>query len=87
MWGEDSAEAQSWFEVQLHKLKHTAPDPVLAELRRLVGLKPEQARLVDDLAYLEKRRSQMQYPLFLAAGWPIGDGAVESGNKLVVEAA
>jgi hypothetical protein len=28
----------------------------------------------------------MQYPTFLAAGWPIGDGAVESGNKLVVEA-
>ena len=28
----------------------------------------------------------MHYPTFLAAGWPIGDGAVESGNKLVVEA-
>jgi hypothetical protein len=28
----------------------------------------------------------MQYPAFQAAGWPIGDGAVESGNKLVVEA-
>jgi len=86
MWGEGSAEAQSWFEAQLHDLKHTGPDPVLAELRRLVGLKPEQARLVDDLAYLAKRQAQMQYPLFLIAGWPIGDGAVESGNKLVVEA-
>ena len=30
--------------------------------------------------------AHMQYPTFLAAGWPIGDGAVESGNKLVVEA-
>ena len=28
----------------------------------------------------------MCYPEFLAAGWPIGDGAVESANKLVVEA-
>ena len=27
----------------------------------------------------------MRYPEFLAAGWPIGDGAVESANKLVVE--
>ena len=86
VWGEGSAEAKSWFEAQLHALKHTGPDPVLAELRRLVALKPEQARLVDDLAYLQKRQAQMQYPLFLAAGWPIGDGAVESGNKLVVEA-
>jgi hypothetical protein len=28
----------------------------------------------------------MQYPTFQEAGWPIGDGAVESGNKSVVEA-
>jgi hypothetical protein len=38
------------------------------------------------LAYLEKRAGHMEYPAFQAAGWPIGDGAVESGNKLVVEA-
>ena len=38
------------------------------------------------MAYLAKREGQMQYPTFLAAGWPIGDGAVESANKLVVEA-
>jgi hypothetical protein len=86
VWGEGSAEAKSWFEAQLHDLKHTGPETVLAELRRLVGLKPEQAGLVEVLQYLEKRQAQLQYPLFLAAGWPIGDGAVESGNKLVVEA-
>ena len=28
----------------------------------------------------------MQYPTYLAAGWPIGSGSVESANKLVVEA-
>ncbi len=38
------------------------------------------------LAYLEKRQSQMQYPTFQAQGWPIGSGATESGNKVVVEA-
>ena len=27
----------------------------------------------------------MQYPNFLADGWPIGSGMVESANKLVVE--
>jgi hypothetical protein len=86
VWDEGSAEAQSWLEAQLHDLKHTGPDSVLAELRRLVSLKPDQAGLADDLQYLEKRRAQMQYPRFQAAGWPIGDGAVESGNKLVVEA-
>ncbi len=28
----------------------------------------------------------MDYPRFQAAGWPIGSGMVESGNKVVVEA-
>ena len=28
----------------------------------------------------------MQYPTCLAQGWPMGSGAVESGNKVVVEA-
>ena len=37
------------------------------------------------LAYLEKRQTQLQYPIFQAQGWPIGSGIVESGNKLVVE--
>jgi hypothetical protein len=27
----------------------------------------------------------MAYPVFQAAGWPIGSGMVESANKLVVE--
>jgi len=38
------------------------------------------------LAYLEKLEAQMRYPVFQDQGWPIGSGAVESGNKLVVEA-
>lgn len=86
VWAEASAEAESWLAQQWHELKHSGPSAILAELRRLVGLKPGQARLVNALEYLDKRQPQMQYPRFLAAGWPIGDGAVESGNKLVVEA-
>jgi hypothetical protein len=37
------------------------------------------------LAYLETRQAQLQYPQFVADGWPIGSGMVESANKLVVE--
>ncbi len=86
VWGEGSAQSQSWLAGQLHSLKHEGPTPVLAEVQRLAGLQPEQAVVLNHLCYLEKREAQMQYPTFLAAGWPIGDGAVESGNKLVVEA-
>ena len=38
------------------------------------------------LEYLEKRREQIKYADFQAMGYPIGSGAVESANKLVVEA-
>ena len=85
-FGEGSPQAQSWLTEQLHQLKHTGPAPVLARVRRLVAARPEQADMATHLAYLEKRAAHMEYPAFQAAGWPIGDGAVESGNKLVVEA-
>jgi hypothetical protein len=85
-FGESSPQAQSWLAEQLHQLKHTGPAPVLAEVRRLVAARPEQADMATPLAYLEKRAAHMEYPAFQGAGWPIGDGAVESGNKLVVEA-
>jgi hypothetical protein len=39
-----------------------------------------------NLEYLEKRRDQIRYAEFIAAGLPIGSGIVESANKLVVEA-
>jgi hypothetical protein len=84
--GDGSSAAQSWLKAQLHELKHNGPAAVLAEVRRLVATQPASADLATPLAYLEKRAAHMQYPAFLAAGWPIGDGAVESGNKLVVEA-
>jgi hypothetical protein len=58
----------------------------LAAVRQCVRQQPEPATLATHLAYLEKRSDHMQYPAFQAAGWPIGGGAVESGNKLVVEA-
>ena len=85
-WGEGSGQAQTWLAEQLHTLKQTGPLPVLAAVRRLVAVHPEQDKLAQHLAYLEKRVAHMQYPTFQAAGWPIADGAVESANKLVVEA-
>jgi hypothetical protein len=84
--GAGSAAAASWLPAQLSVLKHHGPDAVLAEVRRLVATLPAESEAVMQLAYLEKRRAHMQYPALRAAGWPIGDGAVESGNKLVVEA-
>ena len=85
-FGEDTPEVRAWLSQQLHQLKHTGPAATLAALRLLVKSLPPSADLTEHLTYLEKRETLMQYPQFQAAGWPIGDGAVESGNKLVVEA-
>lgn len=66
-------------------LRNEGPDGVLAELRPLVAGLPPDADVHGHLAYLEIRHAQLQYPQFMAAGWPIGSGMVERANKLVVE--
>ncbi len=86
VYGERTPESQAGLTLQLHRLKHDGPGEVLVDLRALTQAPPELPDLADHRAYLEKREAQLQYPAFQAASWPIGSGAVESGNKLVVEA-
>jgi hypothetical protein len=76
-----------WLTRHLHDLKHTGPEPLLAQWQAFVAKEPQAPpEVAEALAYLDKRRAQVQYPTFRAQGWPIGSGMVESGNKLVVEA-
>jgi len=86
VWGEETPETKEWLENQLRCLKHKGPAQVLPELRALVEAHPETPDMEGWLAYLEKREPHMQYPTCQEQGWPMGSGAVESGNKLVVEA-
>jgi len=84
--GEHTPESQTWLKDQAHRLKQEGPDQLLQELTELQRQQPPAEILSSNLAYLKKRKEQMQYPHFQALGWPIGSGAVESGNKLVVQA-
>ena len=84
--GEKSETSRSWLKERLHTLKHEGPQQLLVEIREYQKEYPQAEILRSNLAYLEKREPQMQYPDFRAQGWPIGSGIVESGNKLVVEA-
>jgi len=86
LYGEHTPESQAWLRDRLHRLKHEGPDHLLSEFEKLHRKRPTAEVISSNLAYLEKRKAQMQYPLFQAQGWPIGSGMVESGNKLVVEA-
>jgi len=91
--GEGTPEFCAWLTTTLHQLKHDAPDQVLQTLRDMQreleggAASPETLDPVRTaVQYLEKRQSQMEYARFQAAGYPIGSGSVESGNKVVVEA-
>jgi len=90
-FGAGTAALSEWLGTQLHALKHDDPATVLAAVRALpvtaATAAPGAAATRDEvLAYFEKRRAQIRYAEFQAAGYPIGSGLVESANKLVVEA-
>jgi hypothetical protein len=91
VWGAGSAAASEWLGTQLHDLKHHEAATVLSALQDLpTGEAPDPTPAAETVAevtaYLEKRRAQLRYAEFQAAGYPIGSGLVESANKLVVEA-
>jgi hypothetical protein len=85
VYGEHTPESHAWLKERLHRLKHAGAEELLLEFQQLQQQFPHAQDISANLAYLEKRKAQMQYPLFQAQGWPIGSGIVESGNKLVVE--
>lgn len=83
-------DADDWGRTQRAQLLGGAADAVcqaLSELPVTQAANPVEAYQVMRQVerYLRERRSQVAYADFLAAGYPIGSGVVESANKLVVE--
>jgi hypothetical protein len=90
-FGPGTAATAAWLEAQADALKHGAPSAVLVALQALPTPRAAHPATADQVRkgafrYLEKRLDQLRYAEYLAAGYPIGSGAVESANKLVVEA-
>lgn len=91
-WGEGAEAVEPWAKRQRARLRAGEADGVVVAMKRLRGRAEGRAgaeagkRVTDAASYLEKRREQTRYDVFRAQGWPIGSGAVESANKLVVEA-
>lgn len=54
--------ADDWLTRQLHTLKYEGPALLLATLRHWHESYPSAEKLAENLAYLEKREAQMQYP-------------------------
>ncbi len=77
---------ENWLESLLHQLKHEGPDLVVQEIERMYQDAGKPEAMGEHVRYVRKRMANMQYPAFQKAGWPIGSGMVESGNKLVMQA-
>jgi len=93
IFGEGTADGKTWLATTLHALKHDSPAQVVQTLQNLqhqleggTASAETLARVRTAINYLDKRIAQMDYARFQAAGYPIGSGSVESGNKVVVEA-
>lgn len=90
VFGSGTAATSEWLGTQRAALRDGDPDDVLVAIAALPvasASDPAAAQIVRDreLAYFTTRREQIAYATFVAAGLPIGSGAVESANKLVVE--
>jgi len=62
------------------------------ELKECIPYKPKTKRdkqnaeaLRDFFNYLDNHRERLGYRVFLANGWPIGSGAIESAHKHVIQ--
>jgi hypothetical protein len=69
-----------------HTMKHEGGQRIIEVLREypLPRKKAVQDKHADVVTYLENNVHRMDYPTYLANGWMIGSGAVESACKTVV---
>lgn len=82
----DDAAAKSWRETTCTRLKTAGGSAVLADVKSLDLKGQRTARPVRDevVRYFENQMHRMNYPEYLAKGWQIGSGPVESACKTVI---
>jgi len=62
------------------------PTRVLAILAGWARAQPPAPAVTTGVASFRERVAHLDYPVFRAAGWPVGSGATESGHKQVMQA-
>ena len=91
LFGEGTEACKTWTDERCHQLKHAGGAAVLQTLETLaesadeVRVRPSAKEQMDaTLTYYRSHHLRMDYPRYLAAGWQIGSGPVESACKTVV---
>ena len=86
IFGEENAVGKQWAGALLHTAKHEGYGPLweqLLELRKETR-GPARRKAADRLLnYVSDRREMIRYPEFLAHGWQIGSGPMESQCRVV----
>jgi len=86
IFGEDSAAGKQVAGELLHVAKHDGYPPLwekLLETRKQCRGKAKRKAADGLLHYVSERREMIQYPRFLANGWQIGSGPMESQCRVV----
>ena len=87
LYPDDGVLRQQRVSAWCHQLKHEGGASVLATLEQLElsdqAASPRTAH-ADCVRYFQNHRHRMDYPRYLANGWQIGSGPVESACKTVV---
>jgi hypothetical protein len=82
--GEEKA-ADRWLQQWCHRLKHEGGTVVVEALKALaVGTAAARTRREEVVRYFEGQVQRMDYPRYVAKGWQIGSGPVESACKTVI---
>lgn len=87
LWPDDEMARQKWITAQCHCLKHEGGQAVLTTLEALDVSQRSPAVQEAHRAhtqYYRNHAARMDYPRYVANGWQIGSGPVESACKTVV---
>jgi hypothetical protein len=81
----DEAAREQWLELWCHRLEHQGGVKVLEGLRELeVRGRGARQAWMEVVRYFTNRAHRMDYPSYVAKGWAIGSGPVESACKSVI---
>ncbi len=82
---DDEGAREGWLGDWCHRLKHKGGAAVLEDLRGLeVCGRAALAALADVSRYFANHSHRMDYPSYVAKGWAIGSGPIESACKTVI---
>ena len=81
----DEDARETWLDDWCHRLKHQGGEAVLEDLQELkASTKNSRETLANVTRYFKNQSHRMDYPTYVAKGWAIGSGPVESACKTVI---